>query len=150
MCRGPNVMKGYYDNTVATQETLKEGWLYTGDVGIIDRDGYLYLTGRKKELIVSGGDNIYPAEIETVLHRHPLILEAAVIGVPDEYWGESVKAIVVTKSGKAIDEQEVIEYCKSRLASYKKPKSVDFIDALPKNAAGKVMKDELLKRYISL
>ena len=149
VCRGPNVMKGYYDNTVATQETLKEGWLYTGDVGIIDRDGYLYLTGRKKELIVSGGDNIYPAEIETVLHRHPLILEAAVIGVPDEYWGESVKAIVVTKSGKAIDEQEVIEYCKSRLASYKKPKSVHFIDALPKNAAGKVMKDELLKRYLS-
>jgi len=149
VCRGPNVMKGYYDNTVATQETLKEGWLYTGDVGRIDRDGYLYLTGRKKELIVSGGDNIYPAEVEAVLHQHPLILEAAVIGVPDEYWGESVKAIVVAKSGKAIDEQEVIEYCKSRLASYKKPKSVDFIDALPKNAAGKVMKDELLKRYIS-
>jgi len=149
VCRGPNVMKGYYNNSASTKEVLREGWLYTGDVGIIDRNGYLYLTGRKKELIVSGGDNIYPAEIETVLHRHPLILEAAVIGVPDEYWGESVKAIVVTKSGKAIDEQEVIEYCKSRLASYKKPKSVDFIDALPKNAAGKVMKDELLKRYIS-
>ncbi len=149
VCRGPNVMKGYYNNSASTKEVLREGWLCTGDIGRVDQDGYLYLTGRKKELIVSGGENIYPADVEAVLHQHPLILEATVIGVPDAYWGESVKAIVVLKPGEIIDEQEVIEYCKSRLASYKKPKSVDFIDALPKNAAGKVMKDELLKRYIS-
>jgi len=150
ICRGPNLMKGYYNNPEATQEVLKEGWLYTGDVGKIDQDGYLYLTGRKKELIISGGENIYPAEVEAVLQQHPLILEAAVIGVPDEYWGESVKAVVVPKPGETLTEQEVIEYCKSQLAHYKKPKSVDFIDALPRNAAHKVMKTELLKRYLSL
>ena len=149
VCIGPNVMKGYYNDPTATQKVLKEGWLYTGDMGRIDQDGYLYLTGRKKELIVSGGENIYPTEIEAVLHRHPLILEAAVIGVPDDYWGESVKAIVVPKPGKNLNEQEVIEYCKSHLAHYKKPKTVDFIDSLPKSAAGKIMKKELLKKYQS-
>lgn len=149
ICRGHNLMEGYYNNEVATKEVLKDGWLYTGDVGKIDQDGYLYLTGRKKEIIISGGENIYPAEVETVLQRHPLILEAAVIGVPDGYWGESVKAIVVPKPDKSLTEQEVIEYCKSRLAPYKKPKSVDFIDALPRNAAHKVMKKELLKRCLS-
>jgi len=148
ICRGPNVMKGYYNNQAAAQEVLREGWLYTGDVGKIDQDGYLYLTGRKKELIISGGENIYPAEVEAVLQQHPLILEAAVIGVPDEYWGESVKAVVVPKPGETLTEQEVIEYCKSQLAHYKKPKSVEFIDALPRNAAHKVVKKELLKRYL--
>jgi acyl-CoA synthetase (AMP-forming)/AMP-acid ligase II len=149
ICRGPNVMKGYYNNEAATQDVLKGGWLYTGDVGKIDQDGYLYLTGRKKEIIISGGENIYPAEVEVVLQQHPLILEAAVIGVPDGYWGESVKAIVVLKPGKSLTEREVIEYCKSQLALYKKPKSVDFVDALPRNVANKVMKAELLKRYSS-
>lgn len=149
VCRGPNVMKGYYNDWASTQEVLREGWLYTGDLGMMDSDGYLYLTGRKKELIVSGGANIYPAEIEGVLQGHPLVLEAAVIGIPDAYWGERVKAVVVTKPGSAMDEQAVIDYCKSRLASYKKPTSVDFMDALPKNTAGKVMKKELLKRYRS-
>lgn len=148
ICRGPNVMKGYYGDAAATQKVLREGWLYTGDVGKIDPDGYLYLTGRKKELIISGGENIYPAEVEAVLQRHPLIMEATVIGVPDEYWGECVKAIVVPRPGKTLTEQEVIEYCQPRLAPYKKPKSVDFIDALPRNAANKVMKTELLKRYL--
>ncbi|MEE9503621.1 MAG: AMP-binding protein, partial [Thermodesulfobacteriota bacterium] len=146
ICRGPNLMKGYYNNDVATQEVLKDGWLYTGDVGKFDQDGYLYLTGRKKEIIISGGENIYPAEVEAVLEQHPLILEAAVIGVPDGYWGESVKAVVVPKPGKTLTDQEVIEYCKSHLAHYKKPRSVDFMDALPRNAANKVMKTELFKR----
>jgi len=149
ICRGPNVMKGYYNDDAAIQEVLREGWLYTGDLGSMDQDGYLYLMGRKKELIISGGENIHPAEIEAVLHRHPLILEAAVIGVPDEYWGESVKALVVKKPGDTLTGQEVIDYCKSKLAHYKKPRSVDFVDELPKNTAGKVMKAELLKRYLS-
>ena len=149
ICKGPNLMKGYYNNDVATQEVLKDGWLYTGDVGKFDQDGYLYLTGRKKEIIISGGENIYPAEVEAVLEKHPFILEAAVIGVPDRYWGESVKAVVVPKPGKTLTDQEVIEYCKSHLAHYKKPKSVDFMDALPRNAAHKVMKAELLKRFSS-
>lgn len=143
ICRGPNVMKGYYNDPAATQEVLKEGWLYTGDVGRIDQDGYLYLTGRKKELIISGGDNIYPAEVEAVLHRHPRILEAAVIGIPDAYWGERVKAVVVPKPGNTLNEKEVIEYCKTQLAKYKTPRSVDFVASLPKNAAGKVVKGEL-------
>ena len=99
VCRGPNLMKGYYNDLPATQEVLRDGWLYTGDMGKMDQDGFLYLTGRKKELIVRGGENIYPAEVEAVLHQHPGIKEAAVIGVPDEYWGETVKALVVPKSG---------------------------------------------------
>ncbi|MBW1855264.1 MAG: acyl-CoA synthetase, partial [Deltaproteobacteria bacterium] len=105
--------------------------------------------GRKKEIIISGGENIYPAEVEAVLEKHPLILEAAVIGVPDGYWGESVKAVVVPKPGKTLTDQEVIEYCKSHLAHYKKPRSVDFMDALPRNALNKVMKTELFKRDLS-
>ena len=136
-------MKGYYNNETATKKVLKDGWLYTGDVGKVDQDGYLYLTGRKKEIIISGGENIYPAEVEAILEKHPLILEAAVIGVADGYWGERVKAVVVPKPGKTLTEQEVIEYCKSHLAHYKKPKSVDFINALPRNAANKVVKTEL-------
>jgi acyl-CoA synthetase (AMP-forming)/AMP-acid ligase II len=148
-CRGPNVMKGYYNDPTATQEALKEGWLHTGDMGNIDQDGYLYLTGRKKELIISGGENISPPEVEAVLAQHPLIQEAAVIGVPDDYWGESVKAIVVLKPGKKLTEQEVIEYCTAQLARYKKPKSVEFVDTLPKNAGGKVIKAALRERYLS-
>ena len=136
-------MKGYYGDLPATQEVLRDGWLYTGDTGKMDLGGYLYLTGRKKELIVRGGENIYPAEVESVLHQHPGINEAAVIGVPDEYWGETVKAWVVPKSGATLTEEEVITFCTSQLAHYKRPQSIVFIDSLPKNAAGKVMKSYL-------
>ena len=145
VCRGPNLMKGYYNDLPATQEVLRDGWLYTGDMGKMDQDGYLYLTGRKKELIVRGGENIYPAEVESVLHQHPGIKEAAVIGVPDEYWGETVKAWVVSKPGATLSEKEIIAFCTSQLAHYKRPQSVVFIDSLPKNAAGKVIKSEILK-----
>ena len=143
VCQGPNLMKGYYNDLPATQEVLRDGWLYTGDTGKMDRDGYLYLTGRKKELIVRGGENIYPAEVESVLHQHPGIKEAAVIGVPDEYWGETVKAWVVSKPGVTLTEEEVITFCTSRLAHYKRPQSIAFVNRLPKNAAGKVMKTYL-------
>jgi fatty-acyl-CoA synthase len=143
VCRGPTIMKGYYNDLPATQEVLRDGWLYTGDTGKMDRDGYLYLTGRKKELIVRGGENIYPAEVEAVLHQHPDIEEATVIGIPDEYWGETVKAVVVLKPGAQLTEEEVVAFCAPQLAPFKRPRSVAFIDSLPKNAAGKVMKRQL-------
>ena len=143
VCRGPNLMKGYYNDLPLTQEVLRDGWLYTGDTGKMDQDGYLYLIGRKKELILRGGENIYPAEVEAVLHQHPGIKEVAVIGVPDEYWGETVKALVVPKPGVTLRAEEIITFCTSQLAHYKRPESVTFISSLPKNAAGKVMKTHL-------
>lgn len=143
VCRGPNLMKGYYNDLPLTQAVLRDGWLYTGDTGRMDQDGYLYLTGRRKELILRGGENIYPSEVEAVLHQHPGIKEAAVIGVSDEYWGETVKALVVPKPGATLREEEIITFCTSQLAHYKRPESVTIISSLPKNAAGKVMKSHL-------
>jgi len=143
LCRGPNVMKGYYRNEEATSEVLKDGWLHTGDIGKMDGDGYLYLTGRKKEMIIRGGEKIYSSDVERVLHAHPLIAEAAVIGVPDDYWGERVKAVVVPRAGERLTEQEVIAYCELHLARYKMPSSVAFLESLPRNAAGKVVKSAL-------
>lgn len=140
VARGPKIMKGYWGNEAATAETIVHGWLHTGDMGFMDEEGYIYLKGRKKDMIIRGGENIYPAEIEGVLLEHPKILEAAVIGVPDDYWGETVKAVVVLKEGEKATEEEIISYCKSRLASYKKPAEVEFRDSLPKNAMQKVMK----------
>jgi acyl-CoA synthetase (AMP-forming)/AMP-acid ligase II len=147
-CRGPNVMKGYYKDKQATREALKGGWLHTGDLARMDEEGFIYIVDRKKDMIVSGGENIYPREIEEVLYHHPKIQEAAVIGVPDQVWGESVKAMVVLKKGETIEEKEVIEYCKNHLASYKKPKSVEFVEDLPRNPSGKVLKKTLKEKYI--
>jgi fatty-acyl-CoA synthase len=146
ICRGPNVMQGYFKNEEATRETIKNGWLYTGDLARVDEEGYFYIVDRKKDMIVSGGENIYPREIEEVLFRHPAIADVAVIGIPDSIWGEAVKAFIVTKEGKTIDEQEVIDFCKSHLASYKKPKSVEFVDSIPKNPSGKPLKKLLKER----
>jgi acyl-CoA synthetase (AMP-forming)/AMP-acid ligase II len=148
LCKGPNVMKGYYNNDAATAEALKDGWLCTGDTGKIDEDGYLYLNGRKKEMIIRGGEKIYPADIERVLHAHPGIAEAAVIGVPDAYWGERVAAIVVPRRGETLSEGEVMHHCEQHLALYKNPSSVIFAESLPKNAAGKVVKSLLTIRDI--
>jgi acyl-CoA synthetase (AMP-forming)/AMP-acid ligase II len=143
LCRGPNVMKGYYNNEAATAQAIHDGWLCTGDMGKIDEDGYLYLTGRKKEMIIRGGEKIYPADIERVLHAHPGIAEAAVIGVPDAYWGERVAAIVVPRRGETLSEGEVMRHCEQHLAHYKHPSSIIVAESLPKNAAGKVMKSLL-------
>ena len=143
ICRGPNVMKGYYKDPQGTAEALKGGWLHTGDIGRMDEEGFIYIVDRKKDMIISGGENIYPREIEEVLYRHPTIREAAVVGIPDPLWGESVKAFVVLKAGLSMTEEEVIEYCKAHLASYKKPKKVQFVGSLPRNPSGKVLKNLL-------
>ena len=145
--KGNNVMKGYWNKPALTAEVLRDGWYFTGDMGRMDELGYLFVVDRKKDMIISGGENIYPAEIENVLFQHPAVADAAVIGVPDEKWGEAVKALVVLKHGAAASEPELIGFCKSRLASFKKPRSVSFVSELPRSAAGKLLKRELRERY---
>jgi len=146
--KGPTVMKEYYQNPQETAQTLRGGWLHTGDLGKYDGDGFLYFVDRKKDMIKTGGLNVYSKEIEEVLSRHPKIAEAVIIGVPDEKWGETIKAVVVTKSEQKLTEAEVIDFCKAHLASYKKPTSVAFVDGLPKTQfGGKVLKRELRERF---
>jgi acyl-CoA synthetase (AMP-forming)/AMP-acid ligase II len=144
---GPTVMKGYYKDPAGTAEAIRDGWLMTGDLGRKDEDGYLYIVGRKKDMIISGGENIYPAEIEAVLVTHPKIEECAVIGVPHAKWGETVLALLVLKTGQEMTEAEVEDFCKGRMAPYKRPRLVRFVDSLIKNAMGKTMKEELKKMY---
>jgi long-chain acyl-CoA synthetase len=145
--RGDLVMKGYWNRPEATAETLRNGWLHTGDVGHVDEDGYVYITDRRKDLIISGGANIYPREVEEVLCAHPAVSEAAVIGVPDETWGEAVTALVVLRPGMPATEHDLVEHCRRHVASYKKPRTVEFLAELPKNAYGKILKRELRERY---
>ena len=145
--KGDNVMKGYWKLPDETEKALKNGWLYTGDMATVDDEGYIFIVDRKKDMIISGGENIYPREVEEVLYEHPDILEATVIGVPDEAWGETVKAFVVVKEGKNLSEREAIDFCKKNMASYKKPASVEFMKELPRNPLGKVLKKELRKKY---
>jgi long-chain acyl-CoA synthetase len=147
IARGPLLLRTYYGNQQAYDDADRDGWFSSGDLGRIDEEGFLYLVDRKKDMICSGGVNIYPMDIEEVLHSHPGILEAAVIGVPDSKWGESVLAVVVLKEGEEITEDEVIHYCKERLAGYQAPKSVKFISALPRNPSGKTLKRELREPY---
>ncbi len=141
--RGPQVMQGYYGKPEETAQVLKDGWLYTGDIGVMDADGYLSLVDRKKDVIIAGGFNIYPKEIDEILFEHPKILEACTIGVPDAYRGETVKAYVVAQEGETVTPEEIVQFCKERLAPYKVPKIVEFIDALPKSAVGKILRREL-------
>jgi acyl-CoA synthetase (AMP-forming)/AMP-acid ligase II len=145
--RGEVVMKGYWKNPQATAETLRGGWLHTGDLGIMDERGYLYILDRAKDMIISGGENIYSREIEDVILKHPAVFEVAVIGVPDEKWGEAIKAFVSLKEGEKATEEGIINFCKDHLANYKKPKSVEFIDTIPKNPYGKVLKRVLREKY---
>jgi fatty-acyl-CoA synthase len=145
--RSPTVMKEYYKDPKATAESMKGGWFHGGDLVRMDEQGYIFVVDRKKDMIVSGAENIYPAEVEAVLSTHPKIMECAIIGVWDQEWGESVKAVVVRKPGETVTQEELIDFCKANLASYKKPKSVDFIDALPRNAMGKVLKRDLREKY---
>jgi long-chain acyl-CoA synthetase len=144
-------MKGYWQNQEATASTITpDGWLRTGDAGYRDADGFVFIHDRVKDMVVSGGENIYPAEVENVLFAHPGVADAAVIGVPSEKWGETVKAVIVRTAGPQGDEvtaEMLIEMCRSHLAHFKCPTSVDFVDALPRNPSGKVLKRELREPY---
>jgi long-chain acyl-CoA synthetase len=140
-------MVGYWQNDAATAKTLRDGWLRTGDMARMDADGYLYLVDRKNDMIVSGALNVYPSEVERILQEHPAIFEVAVIGVPSEKWGEEVKAIVVLKEGANVTEREIIDFCEGKLAGFKKPKTVEFVEKLPRNLTGKILKKDLRERF---
>lgn len=147
VCRGAQVMLGYWNLRQDTASAIRGGWFHTGDAGYLDEDGYLYIYDRVKDMIVSGGENVYPAEVESALFGHPAVADVAVIGVPDEKWGEAVKAIVVKKPGTELTEAELIAFARGRIGGYKLPKSVDFVAGLPRNPSGKLLKRELRKRY---
>ena len=147
VARGPRVMKGYWKAEEATNSTIRNGWLYTGDIGYMDEAGYIFLSGRAKDIIIRAGENISPEQVEATLHSHPAIDEAAVIGVPDPQWGEKVRAIVALKAGAQASEADIIEHCRGQLASFKKPESVIFVDSLPRNPLGKVLKRVLREEY---
>ena len=138
---------GYWNLPEKTARTIKEGWLYTGDFGRFDQEGYVFIVDRKHDMIISGGKNIYPREIEEVIYTHKAVLETAVIGVPDDYWGESVKAFVVLKEGMYATQDEIIDLCKKTIASYKKPRSVEFVQQLPKSPTGKILKRVIKDQY---
>jgi len=142
-------MKGYWNNPEETAKCLRDGWLLTGDMGRIDEDGFFYILDRRKDLIIAGGYNIYPREVEEVLFEHPDVEEAVVAGVYDPYRGETVKAYIVPKDGSAPDEAAIVRWCKERLAAYKVPKIVEFRDQLPKTMAGKVLRRKLLEEEAS-
>lgn len=145
--KAPIVMKGYWNRPDATAEAMRDGWMHTGDVAYMDADGYVFIYDRLKDMIVSGGENIYPAEVENALFGHPDLYDVAVIGVPDAQWGEAVKAVVVAKPGAPKDPASVIAWARERIANYKVPKSVDFIEAIPRNPTGKVLRREIRKPY---
>lgn len=148
IAKGNSITNGYLKLPKETSETIKDGWFYTGDMASVDNEAYIYIIGRRKDIIISGGENISPREVEEIIYKFPSILEAAVIGVPDEKWGEAVCAVVVLRQGKKASEKEIIDYCKLNLASYKAPKLIQFTDRLPKTASGKILKRELRERYL--
>jgi long-chain acyl-CoA synthetase len=143
LLKGPQLTQGYYKNPEETANAIRDGWFYTGDIGYMDDEGYLFIVDRKKDMIIAGGYNIYPRDIDEVLYGHPKIQEACAIGLPDPYRGETVKAFIVTKPGETLTEEEVIAFCKEKLAAYKVPKQVEFMEDLPKSTIGKVVRRKL-------
>jgi acyl-CoA synthetase (AMP-forming)/AMP-acid ligase II len=148
LARGPRVMAGYWKDEEKTSQVMTlDGWLRTSDMGWMDEEGYIYLSGRADDMIIRGGENISPEEVEDVLHSHPKVEEAAVIGVPDVEWGQEPRAVVVLKTGESATPEEMMEYCRSRLAGFKRPRSVVFIEALPRNPMGKLLRKKLREEY---
>ncbi len=145
--RGDHNMMGYLNNPGETSKTLKDGWIHTRDIGRIDEEGYVFLMDRKGDMIISGGENVYPGEVEQILYKHPAVMEACVFGIPDEKWGESVTAAVALKPGMNVAEEELIAHCKEVLARYKSPQKIVFLDALPKSPMGKILRRELRAPY---
>lgn len=147
ICQGSLVMKGYWNNEQMSQKTLKDGWLYTGDLGFFDEEGYLHLVDRKNDVIISGGSNIYPREVEEVLYQHPAVKEVCSFGIPDEVWGEKVAAHVVLKEGAEVSEEELVDMCKKDLAGFKKPRLLRIVESLPKSPYGKILRREIKQTY---
>jgi len=147
VARGDVVMPGYWNNPAASAETLRNGWLHTGDIGYFDEEGYLFLLDRAKDMVVSGGNNIYPREVEEVIVLHPAVAQVVVFGIPHDYWGEAVHAVVVLRDGASVTGAEIIAFCGEHMAGYKKPKSVEFVDALPVSGYGKVLRREIREKY---
>jgi acyl-CoA synthetase (AMP-forming)/AMP-acid ligase II len=145
--RGPNVMLGYWRLPEATAEALRDGWMHSGDLATVDEEGYITIVDRKKDMIITGGENVYSTEVEDALYRHPAVLEAAVIGVPDERWGERVHAVVVLRDGRTVAPADLTEFCRAHIAGYKLPRSVEFVEALPKTGSGKIQKSILRERH---
>jgi len=142
-----HIMKEYWRKPEETKETIIDGWLHTGDMGQYDIDGYIYIVDRKKDMIISGGENIYPREVEEILYRHPAVLECAVFGIPDPKWVEAVHAVISLKKGATATPEELIEFCKERIARYKAPKSIEIVTEIPKSGTGKILKKEMRKKY---
>lgn len=145
--KGPQIMKGYWNKPIETDQVLKNGWLYTGDIAVYDEDGYYYIVGRKKDLVIAGGLNIYPAEVDELLFQHPAVAEACAFGVPDPYLGEKLLAIVILKDGETMSEQQLLNWCEGKIARYKIPRGIEFRDSLPKTLVGKVLRRTLVEEY---
>ena len=148
IARGPNIMLGYWRMPEATAAAIVDGWYHTGDLATIDEESFIYIVDRAKDMIISGGENIYCVEVENALYTHPAVLEAAVVGIPDETWGEAVHAVVVCKPGTNVSSDELISHARTQIASYKIPRSIEFrTEALPKSGAGKILKRDLREKY---
>ena len=147
VARGPNIMLGYWNKPDATAAALRDGWYWTQDLGYLDEDRYLFLVDRAKDMIISGGENVYSIEVEEAIMSHPAVLECAVIGLPDQHWGERVHAAVVLKPAQILDEDTLVAHCRERIGGYKCPRTVELVAALPKSGAGKILKRALRDRH---
>jgi len=148
LVRGPQVASGYHNRPRETQEAFRDGWFRTGDVGRFDAEGYLFVLDRKKDMIITGGENVYTSEVEAAIYQHPGVHEVAVIGLPDERFGEALCAVIVPAPGRTLTQEEIIAHCRGRIGGYKIPRQVRFVEALPKSAMGKILKQELRRTTV--